>query len=304
MMELICPNCNNVLVKVIEPDIEYEKCLHCSAVFLHKEELNALATGHSGDVSLHYIYGLAEKDKREKRKCPLCQIKMNWVRFGQFAEIYFEHCEKCNGYFIIENQIEQINTYLTSLTDNHISEEFRDYFDEILVRVDITEESSFIETSRVGQFVQPRYNIQYNLEISAFFSKPLEIDLLMTQENRVFRFLKLLFGFHKHEKTIGNAEFDSRFSIYTNNESLLRTIINHEVIELVNEFTESNHANAWENGKLKFFDDRVLYKEGKYNNVPAYEPNMKFSKIINELVKIAKTISLNNIENNNPTYFQ
>ena len=286
--ELKCPNCDSNFVIIKDPDLEYEKCPNCNSLFLDNGELNILETGLAGDVESHFINLVSEKDNNININCPKCKAKMQKARFGNYAKIYFDFCNTCSGYFMSITEEKQINDYLQSITENKSNQEYREYKNGVLVRVDIEERS--LSMSGGGKMLTPGYSSQNYLIISAFYQKPLEIDLLITQENLLLKIAKLLLGSNLGEKYTGNKHFDYFFKIHATDEVKLKSTITEAVITKILNFIKENPTIYGIHGKLTLFDNKLTYKEGPYINSPSYKDNDKFKFIIDDLVELAKLI--------------
>jgi Zn-finger nucleic acid-binding protein len=278
MNDLKCPNCNSTFETITEPDIEYEKCPNCMGIFLDKGELNFLATGHSGNIELSSSIADSIDEKFNKRICPKCLIEMQTTQLLNLSGIYFSSCNNCGGFFLDHLKFDQINNYLKFSTINNNCEEFREYIDEVLVRVDIEGHGS----TQI-----------FDLLITAYYKKPLNIDLFITQERIWFKISKLLFRNIFKEYDSGDSLFDKHFKIHTSDDVKLRRIFDYTVNSKVLELIKMKPKAHIIHGKLIFYDDRLTYKEGSYVDIPGYQKNDKFDMIIHNLVEIVKQINNN-----------
>jgi|GEM_PF-3206300 len=285
--ELKCPNCDTPFEIIKEPDIEYEKCPSCNGLFLDTGELNVLTTGHLGDIESSFI----NPDRRDKnyhyKKCPKCRVEMHKAHFGNYSHIHFDFCSACSGSFMTVSTEKQINDYLRSITANKSDEEYRDFSNGILVRVDIREKSLAISG---GNMLKPGYTQQQHLVITVFYKKPLDIDLVITKENILFRILKLIVSKNLEEQQTGNKEFDSIFKIHANNQIKLKRYLTETVILKIIKFVSDSPTIYGIHGVFNMYDDRLTYMEGPYINSPTYKNNDKFNVIIDNLVSIAGSI--------------
>jgi len=282
-----CPNCNINFVIIKDPDLEYEKCPNCDSIFLDKGELNILETGVAGDIETHFINLVSGKKNNKNINCPKCQVKMQKAHFGNYSKIYFDFCSSCSGYFMSITEEQQINDYLQSITENKLSQEYREYKNGVLVRVDIEENSLGISG---GQILRPGYSSQNYLILSAFYRKPLEIDLVITQENLLLKITKLLLRNNSGDKYTGNKYFDNFFKIHAADEVKLKSYFTEAVTTKVMNFIKGNPTIYGVHGKLTLFDNRLTYKEGPYINLPSYKDDDKFKIIIDDLVEMARLI--------------
>jgi len=286
--DLKCPNCDTNFVLIKDPDLEYEKCPNCNCIFLDKGELNILETGLAGDVETHFINIVSEKNNNKNINCPKCQVQMQKARFGNYAKIYFDFCSSCSGYFMTIAEEKQINDYLQSIRENKSNQEYRKYKNGVLVRVDIEENS--LAMSGGGKMLISGYSSQNYLIISVFYQKPLEIDLVITQENLLLKITKLLLGNNLGEKHTGNKHFDNLFKIHAADEEKLKSFVTEAVTTKILNFMKENPTIYGIHGKLTLFDNRLTYKEGPYYNSPSYKDDNKFKIIIDDLVELARLI--------------
>ena len=68
MAGMNCPSCNARMEKVTEPDITTDVCQNCSAIFLDKGEVNALATALAGDIEYCSIDQDRHKENHRRRQ--------------------------------------------------------------------------------------------------------------------------------------------------------------------------------------------------------------------------------------------
>lgn len=288
MRNFICPNCQTGLETIIEPDIEYEKCPNCLGIFLDKDELNVLMTGHSGNIELSFVNQETDDKNNNHKICPKCNIEMQLVKLGQYSDIFFDFCNKCNGYFLDNSKEGQINNYLKSFTNTKSEEEFRNYINGILVRVDIEEGHGALGTN--NKVLTTKYVIENYLLISAYYKNPLNIDLYMTQEGLVFKLLKLLFSNQNNEINSYYKEFDAIFKIHTTDHLKFQKHFNEKTLKRILRFVERAPKVYNSFGKLLFYDNKVTYREGPYNGIPAYKDDEKFDWIMNDLAGISSLI--------------
>lgn len=288
MKDLFCPNCQTILETIKEPDFEYEKCPNCLGIFLDKGELNLLTIGQSGNIELSFVNQETDDKNYNNRICPKCNVEMQLVKLGQYSEIYFDFCTKCNGYFLDNSKEGEINNYLKSFTNTKSEEEFRNYINGILVRVDIEEGHGALGTN--NKVLTTKYVIENYLLISAYYKNPLNIDLYMTQEGLIFKMLKMLFRNKNIAIHSGNKEFDAIFNIHATDYLKFQKHFNETVLKRILRFVERAPKAYTTHGKLLFYDDKVTYREGPYNGIPAYKDNEKFDWIISDLVGISNSV--------------
>lgn len=286
MIELKCPNCYSALTLIKEPDIELEKCIRCHGVFLDKGELNLYTSGRSITVELNLSdYNYVEQDKRI---CPKCSISMRKVQLMNYSGIVFDFCDNCNGFFLDNLVDDQIHDYLRNTRCDKYAETLREYKEDLLVRVDIEKGYSPIYGN---DSIQTGLTPRNYIVISVFYKSPLNIDLLITPENILFKIGKILFSKRYIEAYSGDKDFDDSFNIHTNNESLFRSYINQSVINKTMDFIKSSPKLYNRNGNIHFYDNKITYREGAYSDIPAYKDDENTKFVINSLIDIVKQIN-------------
>ncbi len=285
MSELICPDCNTQFNTIHNPDIVYEKCPRCLGIFLDSGELNQFVIGNSSiDVELTYSIPDKSDNKLSSRLCPKCRKEMLSVQLLNASGIFFSHCDSCKGFFLENLKIDKFNDYLSSITEHKCFEEYRDYIKDTLVRVDI-EKGYSLSVSR-GNTV---YNPQNCILVKAYFKSPLNIDLCISKENLYFKIAKL-FQISTKDSHVENLNFDNYFKIYTSDEQKLNKIFNYNLTSQIMEFVKSSPRLYKTEGTLIIYDNCIIYKEGPYANIPRYQDNSAFNRIMDNLVDIAQQI--------------
>jgi len=286
MTDLYCPECQTKMETIKEPDLEYEKCSKCDGIYLDDGELNILAIGHSCNVELSFI-NLAEKPDYINKVCPKCNDNMTRVTVGQFSYIYFDYCRNCGGYFLDDSKKERINYYLETITESHSSERYRGYINEVLVRVDV--KSGFSPFSTCEGTMQTSPSGCNYLTITAYYKEPLNIDLLIVQESALFKLYKMLFRKRELELATNDPRFNDKFKIHATNETKMNLCFASAISYILNFVNKSPKAYSLQ-GKLSFYDDRVIYLEGPYSDIPVYRHNEVFISIMQDLAEISSKI--------------
>ncbi len=285
MSEFICPDCNTQLVTIHNPDIAYEKCPKCLGIFWDSGELNQFVTGNSA-IDVELTYSIADKfdNKHSSKLCPKCKKGMQCVQLLNVSGIFFSHCESCKGFFLENLKIDQFNNYLSSITEHKCREEYRDFIKDTLVRVDV-EKGYGLSVNRGNT----KYNPQNLILVTAYYKSPLNIDLFISKENVYFKIAKL-FQISTKESHVENLTFDNYFKIYTSDDQKLNSIFDYNVTSQIMEFIKSTPKLYKIAGTLLIYDNRIVYKEGPYADIPRYQDNSNFNKIMDNLVNLAQQI--------------
>lgn len=287
MNELKCPICDNNFESIKNPDLIYEKCHKCDSIYLDRGELNTLATGMAGDIETHFINIIYEQNNNTNHSCPKCQVKMRNAHFGNYSNIYFEFCENCGSSFMTASQQIIVNDYLNSITVNKSDQELREFRNGHLVRVDVDQTSVALSH---GMLLKPGYTPQNYLIISAFYRKPLGINLEIKHENIFNKLLKILAGNRFKRTCTGNKKFDYYYKIHTDNEIELKRIFDETLTKKFLEFSGKKSTVHGRRGKITITDDRLSYREGPYIDSTTYKNNEKFERMIANLVELVTLI--------------
>ena len=286
----MCPNCKIKMEKVVQPDITTDRCPKCKSIFLDKSELNVLATGMAGNIE----YCAADDksynaDSHPVRDCPKCHnSKMEKINLLQFTDIIFDYCPKCNGFFLDKGEVKDMNAKLQKFQGTKFSQEYRSEKDHHLVRIDIFEGVSLAPLMKgampIG--VEP---IQANsLQITVYFT-PLNLGLHVYDEPFLFKLAKV-FHISKQDINTGDPEFDSKFFIQGNEEDRVKKIFNKDTQQRILDFVAKKPKLFFHTGRIKIFDNRIVYLEGLYSDDINIDQDKAFKIIVNDLINIAKSI--------------
>lgn len=287
MITFKCPSCQSDLQTIKCPDMEYLQCVKCRGIYLEKNELNILATGESGDIEFCSIDTDPHNDKYPARICIHCNNQMRKINLLEFSNIIFDYCETCDGFFLDNGELDEMNDYLKSISPSGSSEEFRGTINDILIRADI--QSSF-ELGVTGGLPIESISTQNFLIISAYYNNPLNIDLSITQNTILHRLLKVISKRYYNVCITGNHQFDSHFSIIAKDEDILKKYFNSETTSMIMDFIKTSPHVYSLMGKISFLDDRIIYKEGPYSDIPSYKDDYRFNNMFNNMSNIAKTL--------------
>lgn len=284
MSHAVCPNCKVDMKEEVEPDVKIDKCPKCGGIFLNKNELNVLTIGMAGDIEYCSIDDGYHKDNYPLRICPKCGDQtMKKINLLHFTDIIFDYCSKCGGFFLDKGELRDVNAKLQEIHGSKFSQEHRDYKNGHLVRIDILNGVSIIPI--VASAVVPV--AARHLQITVYFVNPLNIDLKVFDERWLSKIARL-FKVHKgHDINIGNADFDNKFIIQGNDEEKIRSIFTSDVQQVILNFVSKKAKLYSEVGRIKIFDNRIVYSEGPYFEDINVDQDRAFKVIINELIDIA-----------------
>jgi len=294
MPELKCPHCHAEMYKVVAPDISTDVCPECKGVWLEKGEINVLASGMAGDIEHCSIDDKILADRFSVRKCPKCKAqdlkKMNLL---YYSEIIFDYCPECNGFFLDEGEIHDMNVYLAGLAEDELPEEYRCYINGYLVtakKVDGVHAGSPFGPMGIALSVGGHAY----LRISVYFPTALELGLRVYQSKLNHRVLKRLKLFRKQDILTGNEKLDDAFIIQGDEEGKIGELFSRKpVSDYMLEFAEQKPRVFQNPGALEIMDSRLMYTEGPYIGSVRYDVEEDPSGIVHELVNFAELIENN-----------
>lgn len=286
-----CPHCKKLFDSIKEPDLEYELCSSCGGIFLDKDELNILATGFSGNIEFCSIDENFVIDKFLPRFCPKCDVQMRKINLLGFSDVIIDYCDSCEGFFLDKYEPEQMNNYLAWI-DNDTPQEFREKINGILVRCDIK--------GGIRMTIEPmlpgieKIQEENFLLISAYFNKPIDFEFNISQETLSFKILKLFTRKLKSDVPTGFNHFDSVFKISCQNPILIRRFLLNAPRDLLLNFVNSSLTAYGIKGKITIDNKKITYKEGPYIDIPKFQNNEFFKRIMDKLVEIILEFEKNN----------
>lgn len=289
MSDILCPNCKIKMERVVEPDIAIDRCPKCRGNFLDKKELNILATGMAGDIEYCSIDEDYHRDNYPIRGCPKCSDqKMQKVNLLQFTDIIFDYCPQCGGFFLDAKETKDMNVKLQEIHGSKFSQEYRGYKDKHLVRIDIFRGVSLAPLSSGAIPVALEAVPANSLQITVYFTT-LNVDLQVFDEPFLFKLAKV-FKISKQDITIGNREFDRKFFIQGNDKEKVKNIFSRDLQQRILDFVAKKPRLFSLTGRIKIFDNRIVYLEGPYSDDINIDQNRAFETIINDLIDITNKI--------------
>ena len=124
---MICPVCKNVMIDVEYKQIELDYCTHCRGVWFDAEELELLLgsmgfTDHG--LTLGNILNAPEaKTQEEKRRCPICSLKMKKAALGHEAEVLIDACPQGDGLWFDGGEVSHLLKQVAKRPSNKDSEQ-------------------------------------------------------------------------------------------------------------------------------------------------------------------------------------
>ena len=130
-----CPVCREAMVVFELERIEIDHCLKCGGIWLDAGELELLLESAANKEVVLNSFEIYEKDKEQKRKCPICLKKMQKVLCGQTKKILIDKCRNQHGLWFDLGELYEIITMGSLDKDNRILLMLKDMFKEDLKKV-------------------------------------------------------------------------------------------------------------------------------------------------------------------------
>ncbi|MFO7898012.1 MAG: zf-TFIIB domain-containing protein [Planctomycetota bacterium] len=285
MAGLTCPNCGREMERNEEADMATDECPECGAVFLDRGELNALATGMTGDIEYCSVDSDFHEDRFPARACPKCGSEMAKVNLLRLSDLIFDHCPDCGGFFLDKGEVAKMNRELRAMAPNKQAEEYRGTHGGRLVRVDRTGDIvardylGFVQTTAVS-FIR----------VSVFFREEMPLGVRVFQERWPVRLAKGLGLFRGQDIETGDERFDSMFRVQGEDEAAVAGHLDAPAREALLSFAGGEHSICGKTGSLQVTSSAVVYVEGPYGPDSIDDVVGKSKPLIDELVDIADKI--------------
>ncbi len=110
-------------------DVEIDHCLDCGGIWLDAGELEILLGGPDKAKSLMASFAADSKCDEKKRKCPICDKKMQKVIVGDSKPaLLIDECRKGDGLWFDKGELHEIFDKARLDEDNKIQELLAEMF--------------------------------------------------------------------------------------------------------------------------------------------------------------------------------
>lgn len=264
-----CPNCQTEMKCTKHEDITTDICPSCGGVLLEKGELNVVATGMAGDIEYCSIEeSRILDDKFPVRLCPKCPDQsMKKINLLAFSDLIFDYCEHCETFFLDKGEIPRMNEELKELTPHGVAQEYRDYREGHLVRIDRRNGVAMAGLGLAGMATMP-VGVT-SIRICVYFTAPLATDLRVFQEKWHAKLSKT-FGLLKvKDISTGDGEFDKLFRVQGDDETAITKILSPAFRKAAVQFA-SGKPQIYTHGSLEVSQHCISYVEGPFRkeNMP------------------------------------
>ncbi len=276
-----CPHCGAVMEHVVEPDMTFEKCPKCDGLFLDQGELNALATGMSGDIEYCSIQNLTiDSDRFPVRSCPKCPgQKMKKESLLIYSELIFDLCEKCHGWFLDRGELKKMNAILSDLRKAQGGEaEYRGTHRDRLVTVNEFTTTEVTEHSAV---------LVRWMRVDVYYNKPLDAGLRISPETWAAKLWKL---FGTQDVKTGDEEFDRTFLVNADSEVQVKKRLTASARQALLSFYRSPLAKVAKKRTFEVLDDKIVFCYSAWGHEKYKPEESEKQKLMEALVDVAVAI--------------
>lgn len=123
-----CPVCKNSMIILELNQVEMDFCPSCKGVWLDSGELELLFQ-NAADKSVENLLNLKNDIQEKKRKCPICNKKMNKVEFEN-SGIIIDNCKIGHGLWFDKGELQSLLSMYAQEKDNKIINLLKEMFGE------------------------------------------------------------------------------------------------------------------------------------------------------------------------------
>ena len=104
-----CPVCNRALISLELHQVEVDHCVDCGGVWLDSGEMELLLDGAENRQRIMAELRPDPSIMEERRRCPICDKKMEKVRGGPDERIILDRCTKNgDGVWLDRGELHQV----------------------------------------------------------------------------------------------------------------------------------------------------------------------------------------------------
>jgi len=124
-----CPVCKNAMITLELEDVEIDHCLDCGGIWLDAGELELLLDEAEKAGRLIESFTVDTESAEAKRKCPICDKKMQKVIVGDSKPtLLIDKCRRGDGLWFDKGELHDIFDRAQLDQDNRIQELLTDMF--------------------------------------------------------------------------------------------------------------------------------------------------------------------------------
>ena len=103
-----CPACKEAMIVLELDEVEIDHCVECEGIWLDGGELEILLENSTAKDGFLASFGRDEGSKEKRRKCPICDKKMEKVLYGGTKNIRIDRCRKNDGIWLDKGELREI----------------------------------------------------------------------------------------------------------------------------------------------------------------------------------------------------
>ena len=124
-----CPVCKNAMITLELEDVEIDHCLDCGGIWLDAGELELLLDEPDKAKGLLESFTVDSKSAEVKRKCPICDKKMQKVIVGDSEPtLLIDKCRRGDGLCFDKGELHDIFDRAQLDEDNRIQDLLTEMF--------------------------------------------------------------------------------------------------------------------------------------------------------------------------------
>ena len=124
-----CPVCKGAMVVLELQDVEVDHCFGCRGIWLDAGELELLIDDAQRSMELLESFEIDKKCSEAKRRCPICNKKMQKVVIGEDKpQLLIDRCRKKHGLWFDGGELQDILKRAKLDSDNKIQQLLAEMF--------------------------------------------------------------------------------------------------------------------------------------------------------------------------------
>ena len=163
-----CPTCNKALEAVSIEAIKLDVCKDgCGGVWFDRFELQKMDEPHEFSdenlIDTLAVESPGKADETQKRTCPKCEDVVMMKHFYSVKkEVQVDHCPKCGGYWLDENELFKIRKLYNSEEERTqaTADYFAELFDDELTKMKLASEEKARQAQKIAsmfRLISPSY---------------------------------------------------------------------------------------------------------------------------------------------------
>ena len=124
-----CPACKNAMITLELEGVEIDYCTDCGGIWLDAGELELLLNEPDKAKNLLDSFKIDSKGTEKKRKCPICDKKMQKIVVGSSKPtLLIDKCSRSDGLWFDKGELQDIFDRAELDKDNKIQKLLTDIF--------------------------------------------------------------------------------------------------------------------------------------------------------------------------------